>query len=86
MISRFYRNGEDAEFDFPKVMDVALEVINGPHEFDLGLDHRGMVLTFFNDRYRVEVLLERFLTGECVVMGVKPGRSSRSAGLPAGLR
>lgn len=71
----FYRNGEDAEFYYPEVMELALEVIQGPHEFDLGLGHQGFELTFTSQAYKVGVVLEGFLTGLCSITDARPSRT-----------
>ncbi|WP_266204156.1 hypothetical protein [Pontibacter kalidii] len=74
--SPFYRNGEDAEFYYPEVMELALEVMEGPHDFEIGLGYQGLELTFTSQTYKVEVVLESFLKGTCSITDAKPRRSA----------
>lgn len=70
--SGFYRNGEDVQFHYPEVMELALSVMETATFYDKYIKpHHGFILEFRNREYEVRIVLEGFLEGECSVRSIR---------------
>ncbi|MEJ8803118.1 hypothetical protein [Pontibacter sp. H249] len=74
MHSGFYRNGEDAEFFYPEVEELALRVMETATFYEKYINASGFVLEFRNEAYQVRLVLESFLEGDCQIIALKKHR------------